>query len=268
MLKAKGTDPSSFLFFDASSERGRQILKESVEMELTVNDIVKIFRIPEKTVNRWVEKKGMPYIKVNEQYRFNYIALLDWALKKKIKLTPEVLAMGDREKNHSSILYQAIKAGNIYYDTLGDNREEALKAIVDVLPLPQKLNKESLFQMLIAREKMMTTAIGNGMAIPHVRNPVVLSIDQPSVTLCFLKNPIDFKALDRKPVFVVFTILSPSVKEHLAILSRLAFCLQNKRLQEYLQSRASGEQILAEIRILESTLSSASDENGKEPDRL
>jgi PTS system nitrogen regulatory IIA component len=239
----------------SNQRKCRSWVKESVEMELTVNDIVKIFGIPERTVNSWIEKKDMPYIKVNEQYRFNYIALLDWALERKIKLTPEVLAMGDWEKNHSSVLYQAIKTGNIFYDTPGDNREEVLKSIVDVLPLPQKLNKESLLKMLIAREKMMTTAIGNGIAIPHVRNPVVLSIDQPSVTLCFLKNPVDFKALDRKPVFVVFTILSPSVKEHLVILSHLAFCLQNTRLQEYLHNKASGEQILAEIRVLESMTS-------------
>lgn len=231
-------------------------------MELTVNDIVKIFAVPERTVNDWIEKKNMPFTKTNEQVRFNYIALLDWALEKKIKLTPEVLALGDREKNRSSVLYQAIKTGHIYYDVPGDNPEEVLKAVVDVLPLPQKLNKESLLQMLIAREKMMTTAIGNGIAIPHVRNPVVLSIDLPSVTLCFLKNPVDFKALDCKPVFVVFTILSPSVKEHLAILSHLAFCLQNTRLQKYLHARASSEQILAEIRVIESTTSSVA--NGEE----
>jgi len=100
---------------------------------------------------------------------------------------------------------------------------------------------------------MMTTAIGNGIAIPHVRNPVVLAIDTPCVTLCFLKNPVDFKALDRKPVFAVFTILSPSVKEHLTILSRLAFCLQKTRLQEYLQERASSDKILAEVMVSEST---------------
>ncbi|HLD69733.1 MAG TPA: PTS sugar transporter subunit IIA [Candidatus Omnitrophota bacterium] len=155
-----------------------------------------------------------------------------------------------------------MQSGRIYHDIPGNNREEILKAIVDVLPLPPRLNKESLWQMLIAREKMMSTAVGNGIAIPHVRNPVVLSIDRPSITLCFLKNPVDFKAMDRKPVFIIFTILSPSVKKHLAILSRLAFCLQNTRLQEYLQARASSEQILAEIRVIESTTSPVA--NGEE----
>lgn len=222
-------------------------------MELTVNDIIKTFAVPEHTVNDWIEKKGMPCIRANEQYRFNYIALLDWALEKKIRLTPEVLALGDREKQHEGALYQAIKAGGIYYDIPGDDREEALKAVVDVLPLPPKLNKEALWQMLVAREKTVSTAIGNGIAIPHVRNPVVLSIDRPSITLCFLKNAVDFKAMDHKPVSIVFVLLTPSVKKHLAILSRLAFCLQNPRLQQCLQERASSEEILAEVRVIEST---------------
>ena len=233
-------------------------------MELTINDIVKIFAVPEETVNHWIEKKEMPCIKANEQYRFNYIELLDWALKKKITLTPEALALGDRENHKSSIVYQAIKNGGIYYDVPGNSREEALKSIVDLLPLPPKLNRKSLWQMFIAREKLVSTTLGNGVAIPHVRNPVVLHIDEPSIALCFLKEPIDFKAIDGKPVFILFTILSPSVKKHLAILSRLAFCLQNVKLQEYLHLQASAEQILAEIRILESKLSPGSNGNGEE----
>ena len=120
--------------------------------------------------------------------------------------------------------------------------------------------------MFIAREKMMSTAIGNGIAIPHVRNPVVLHIDHPSITLCFLKNPVDFKALDSKPVSILFILLSPSVKKHLAILSRLAFCLQNTKFQEYLHTQAPREQILAEIRVLESKLSRPPDENRKDAD--
>ena len=50
-------------------------------MELTVNDIVRIFAVPEETVNGWIEKKSMPCVRANEQYRFNYIELLDWALQ-------------------------------------------------------------------------------------------------------------------------------------------------------------------------------------------
>src|SRR3989338_927540 len=226
-------------------------------MELTINDIVKIFAVPEQTVNNWIEKKNMPCVRANEQYRFNYIELLDWALEKKVQLTSEVLALGDREDRDSDVLYRAIQDGHIHYDIPGDNREEVLGAVVEVLPLPPGLNRRAIGQMFIAREKMMSTAVGNGIAVPHVRNPVVLHMDHPSITLCFLKKPVDFKALDGKPVFILFTLLSPSVKKHLAILSRLAFCLQNTQLQEYLHLKASPEEILAEMRVLESKITPA-----------
>jgi PTS system nitrogen regulatory IIA component len=226
-------------------------------MELTVNDVIKTFRVSERTVKGWIAKKDMPCVKANEQYRFNYIELLDWALEKKIRLTPEVLVLGEREGQDTSLVYQGLKTGGIHYDVPGGHREEVFKSIVDLLPLPPKLNKNALWQMLSAREEMMSTAIGNGIAIPHVRNPVVLHVDHPSITLCFLKAPVDFKALDGKPVFILFTLLSPSVKKHLAILSRLAFCLQNTKLQELLHHQNSPEQILAEIRVLESKIVAA-----------
>jgi PTS system nitrogen regulatory IIA component len=220
-------------------------------MELTFKDVVNIFAVSEETVNSWIEKSRLPCIKANEQYRFNYIELLDWAIENKIRLTPEILDMKDQTSQNSEILNQALNAGNIYYDISGNTREEVLKSIVEILPLSQKLNKKSLWQMLIAREKMMSTAIGNGIAIPHVRNPVVLQMEHPCVTLCFSKNPVDFKALDGKLISILFILLSPSVKKHLAILSRLAFCLQNELLQKALQERAPREQILAEIKVLE-----------------
>lgn len=233
-------------------------------MQISVLDIMRIFEVEEKTIYDWIAKKRMPCIKANEQYRFNYIELLDWAIENKIRLTPEILALENREDHDPNSLYQALKAGNIFYDVQGSHPEEVLKSIVDLLPLPQGLNKKSLWQMLIAREKIMSTAIGHGIAIPHVRNPVVLHMEYPSVTLCFLKKPVDFKALDGQPVFILFTLLSPSVKKHLETLSRLAFCLQNEKLQKFLHEKASREQILAETRILESKIRPLSQEDEKE----
>ncbi|MBU1086577.1 MAG: PTS sugar transporter subunit IIA [Candidatus Omnitrophica bacterium] len=236
-------------------------------MDLLLRDIVKIFQVSEQTIQTWIGKKNMPFMKANDQYSFNYIEILDWALEQKINLTQEALAFGDSYNQHPTMLYQAIKNGQIHYDIPGDTRETVLKSIVDVLSLPKELNKKSLLQMLISREKMMSTGLGNGIAIPHVRNPVVLNIEQPSISLCFLNKPVDFKALDAKPVFILFVLLSPSVPQHLAILSRLAFCLQNPKLQEFLHAKASCEQILAEIRVLESKIAYFQNEQQSEEDK-
>jgi PTS system nitrogen regulatory IIA component len=221
-------------------------------MQLTFRDVIEAFHVSENEVHDWIEKKNMPYTMANEQRYFNYIALLDWALGNKIPLTPELLSLGEREQKRTDIVYKALRAGGIFYDVLGKNRMEVIKAIVDILPLGPKLNKETLGAMLISREKLTSTGVGGGIAIPHVRNPIVLPMDRSSISLCFLKNTVDFKAMDHKPVNIVFTLLAPTVKEHMAILSRLAFCLQNARLLEFLHDRAPAEQILAEFKVLDS----------------
>ena len=112
-------------------------------------------------------------------------------------------------------------------------------------------------------QNINSTAVGGGIAIPHVRNPIVLHIDQPVITMCFLKSPIDFNALDRKPVSILFIVLSPSIKMHLALLARLAFCLRDPKLQDYLHRKASREEVMADFFVLEAKLDVYKNGNGK-----
>jgi len=202
-------------------------------------------------------------VKVNEQYRFNTIELLEWALENKIRLTADILALGERELNHSGVLADALKTGGVHYELPGKNRQEVLSSVVELLTFPVEVDKKSLLEMFLARESMESTAVGNGIALPHLRNPVVLNIDEPFVTLCFLKNPVDFNAFDRKPVSTLFVLASPSIKTHLLLLSRLSFCLQDLGFQKYLNAKASKEQIIAEMMVIESRLISQRKANGK-----
>ena len=80
---------------------------------------------------------------------------------------------------------------------------------------------------MLAREAIAPTAIGEGIAIPHVRNPVVLHVGRPSITLCFLEQPIEYDALDGKPVHTLFTIVSPTTRAHLHLMSKLSFVLRD-----------------------------------------
>jgi PTS system nitrogen regulatory IIA component len=76
------------------------------------------------------------------------------------------------------------------------------------MPLPEEVDRQFLFQVLLARESLGSTAVGGGIAIPHVRNPIVMHIPLPIITLCFLEHPIEFGAIDAKPVHVLFTIVA------------------------------------------------------------
>jgi len=105
--------------------------------------------------------------------------------------------------------------------------------------------------MIWARESLASTAIGNGIAIPHVRNPIVLHLDQPFVTLGLLRHPVDFEAVDGKPVHALFMVVSPTVPVHLRILAQLGFVLRDTHLRDLLRQRAPTDEIIGRIEMLE-----------------
>ncbi|HEX2957477.1 MAG TPA: PTS sugar transporter subunit IIA, partial [Chitinispirillaceae bacterium] len=107
--------------------------------------------------------------------------------------------------------------------------------------------------VLMAREKMGSTGIGEGIAIPHIRNPVVLNGSKAIISLCFLEHPIDFNSADGLPVTTLFTIISPAVRVHLQLLSHLGLVLQNPGFKTAIQSKASRENILRALEIAENS---------------
>jgi PTS system nitrogen regulatory IIA component len=110
------------------------------------------------------------------------------------------------------------------------------------------VDREFLLQVLLAREALGSTGIGDGIAIPHARNPIVLNVERPTITLCFLENPVDFAALDGLPVTILFTLINPTARAHLHLLSRLAFMLNDKGFKDVLKRQTSRDEILAEAR--------------------
>ena len=103
----------------------------------------------------------------------------------------------------------ALEAGGVFYRVSGFDKESALREVVELLRLPEEVDRPFLLRVLLAREAIAPTAIGDGIAIPHVRNPVVLHVGRPTITLCFLEQPIEYNALDGKPVHALFHDCQP-----------------------------------------------------------
>jgi PTS system nitrogen regulatory IIA component len=144
-------------------------------------------------------------------------------------------------------------AGGIQHDLPGDTPVEVLRAVVERMPLPPSVDRGFLATALAAREAMGSTGVGHGIAIPHVRNPIVLQVQDPLVSLCLLVRPVDFQAIDEQPVHALFTVISPTVSTHLRILAELSYLLQDPGLREQLTQRADAAALFERMRILERT---------------
>lgn len=214
-------------------------------MQLGVRDVARILNVSEKSIYRWIQGGQIPAYRVNEQYRFNRAELLEWATARKINVSAEMFAEPEGGPDLLPDLAESMEAGGIFYRLEGHDKESALRSVVSAMKLPPDTDRELLLRVLLARESMASTGIGDGIAIPHVRNPIVLSVNRPAICLCFLERPVEFGAVDDQPVHTLFTLVSPTVRIHLYLLSRLAHALRLPAFKEAVSRQASREEILA-----------------------
>jgi len=222
-------------------------------MQLSVRDISKYFTVSEKTVLRWIKQEGMPATCAAGQYHFNRAEVLEWAREHNHEVSPDILK-DDEEGEPLPLLSEALEIGGVFHKIPGQDKETVLRAVVNTIRLPEGAKPEFLFQLLMAREDLGSTGLGGGIAVPHVRNPIVLNTRKPSLTLCYLEKPVDYGAIDQQKVGILFTIISPTVKGHLHLLSRLSFVLHDEMFKAALKREAPAEEILGEVRRVEASL--------------
>jgi len=225
-------------------------------MQLGVRDAATLLNVSEKSIYRWIKQGVIPAYQINDQYRFNRAELLEWATSRKIQVSPEIFA--EPLGNALPSLSDALASGGIHYRLAGADKASVLKSVVDMMKLPEEVDRSFLYEVLLAREALGSTGVGDGIAIPHVRNPIVLHLARPMVTLCFLDHPVDFGAMDGQPVTALFTLISPTVRAHLHLLSRLSFALRNPEFKAAVKNQAAREEILNALRRAESVMGAAS----------
>lgn len=229
-------------------------------MQLSVKDVAEILTVSEKTVYRWIEERKLPGYRLSGQYRFNRAELLEWATANRLNVSPTIFHEKEAQAAPLPLLSEALQDGGVFYRLEGTDKASVLRSVVSVLRLPDEVDREFLLQVLLAREQLGSTAVGNGVAIPHVRNPVVLHVPKPTVTLCFLEKPVDFGALDGKPVQALFTLISPSLRAHVHLLSRLAFALHDSEFQSHIREQAGREELFGSVARISMRLKAISEQ--------
>jgi nitrogen PTS system EIIA component len=225
-------------------------------MQLTTRDMGVMFNVAERTITRWIRQLGLPTQRVGGQFRFNRFEVLDWAIAHQITVQSSPLESLPDAQTYVS-LADALDAGGVHYKVPGDDQEAALRAVVSRLPLPEDFNREELLRLFVAREALGSTAVGDGIAIPHARRPIVLQVPRSLVTLCFLKRPIAYQAPDGKPVRILFSVISLTVTAHVQLLARLARALHDPSFRKTVVGTKPREVIVREARRVEMVEGSA-----------
>lgn len=210
-------------------------------MELNATAVATLLGVPEKEVRQWAHAGKLPHLDAQGRLRFNRQAILEWALARG---HPLKLGVEEMEPAGLPPVAELFASQRFHYDVAGHTFAEVLRAALNVFKLPPEADKELIYDLLVSREKLMTTAIGDGLAIPHLRVPVVVNVPRPALGVFFTCEPIDMGALDGEPVHTLFLLLSLSPKQHLELLARLAFLFRKPEFVQLLRKRAKPEAIL------------------------
>ena len=126
------------------------------------------------------------------------------------------------------------------------SKKNVLDELTNLAAKEIKIDSQSLLESLIKREKLGSTAVGNGIAIPHANCP---NIDKPKVFVALLSNGLDFNANDNQLVDIIFLLLAPenSGSEHLQALALVSRLLRNKELTTKLRGCKKTESAFAVI---------------------
>jgi nitrogen PTS system EIIA component len=157
-------------------------------------------------------------------------------------------------------LAELVDRGGVYYNIGGANPVEALNEATKAMSLPKGLDRESLLTAILEREALMPTALGHGVAIPHPRNSMLTDAESQRVAVFFLKTPIAYNALDRKPVSVLFLILSSDAKSHLGTLAAISHLCQSPGFLDFLAKRPSKEELVERLAQIEAAWAKAASE--------
>jgi PTS system nitrogen regulatory IIA component len=213
-------------------------------MRVTVREAAALLSASEEQMYDWIESNDLPAYKINDQYQINRSELLEWATSRKIAVAPELFREAEDEEPVPGIS-NCLRHGGVFHGIAGTNREEILRNVIEILRVGDESEREMLLQMFLARETLGSTSVGDGIAIPHVRNPIVLSTDEPLLTLCFIEPTSEFGSLDGKPIHALFVLVCPTIHIHLQMLARLAHLLRIPEFREKIRAQATEQEIIA-----------------------
>jgi len=156
--------------------------------------------------------------------------------------------------NTSTYLTDALETGGIFYEVPGGDLESVLRETIARFPFSQGVARETLLQLFMARESLGSTAIGDGIALPHIRFsgfPAGFHALQNLVALCFSKQLIPYKAPDDKPVQIIIPVVSSTVTHYFRIFRQLSYALHDASFRKAVMERQPPEQIMGEAKRLE-----------------
>lgn len=216
-------------------------------MDLKIKDVAELLSVSETTIRRWLSEGKIPAYRLHHQYRFSRTEIEDWMMSCRLEQEGEEKPEMARKGMNQFSLYRAMHRGEVLTDLVSDSKEALIKEVMNRVAKDLGMDAEVMTEMLLDRERMMPTALSNGVAVPHTRD-FLLKKPYDVVVVASLEQRVDWGALDGKKVHTLFFLFASDDKRHLNLLAKLAHLSSSDEALEFLQTRCPKGELLEYIK--------------------
>lgn len=231
-------------------------------MDLKIKDVAELLNVSETTIRRWLAEGQIPSYRISNQHRFSRNEIEDWVLKQRATTdegfdAPQSNAAQPSGGSKQFSLFRSIHKGGLLIHVPGKNKEELIRNAVKKIAAQLHFDSEVVSEMLLERERLQSTALNNGIAIPHTRD-FLLNNHQDVVTVVVPEAPIPYDALDGQPVHTLFFLFASTDKNHLHLLAKIAHLSSQSDTISLLKSKPPKEKLLDFIKEWEGRIQKVS----------
>ncbi len=229
-------------------------------MDLKMEEVARLLNVTPEAIEQWVEEGALPAYEIGGKHRFSRSEIEAWMMNRH---SAEGFLSGPMEERsidtsrlagiHQFNLYRAIFRGGVYCHVPGDTKEEVIRRTMAQVARRFSLDADVLTDLLLDRERMMPTALGRGIGVPHTRD-FLLNTHFDLITVVFPQTPLSYGALDGKPVHTLFFLFACEDTRHLKLLSKIAYLSSDDRALELLRQQPDKNTLLHFVKEWEGSL--------------
>lgn len=227
-------------------------------MDLKVKDVADLLNVSETTIRRWIVEGKIPTYRINQHYRFSRTEIENWVISHKLDKTHGTSPFQTEDKKELQTdktsggskqfsLFRAVHKGGALHSVPGRTKEEVIRTAMKKIAKEMHVDAEVMTELLLDRENLMPTALNNGIAVPHTRDTLMRG-HHDIVWIVSPEKPLEYGALDGKPVHTLFFLFACEDKRHLHLLAKIAHLSSHSQSLDLLQARPTKEELLTFIK--------------------
>ena len=204
---------------------------------LTIEEVAKYLRVSDRTVYDWAQKGEIPAGKIGTVWRFKKSEVENW-------VNERLSSSSNTKRTDASVQVKNILSPDRVVFITQSEKRDALTELANVLAdAPQVKRGDELLSEILKREELMSTAVGRGIAIPHVRLSSVTDLVM-AVGVC--RTPLsDFQTVDDKPVNLLIMIAA-AYNQHTYYLQTISYFsakLKSQELRDAIANAATEKEV-------------------------